>query len=405
VTASGRRIAILGAGILGSCLALMLARRGHAVTLFDKESGPVACASRWNEGKIHLGYLYGADPTLRTARHILPGSLRFAPLISQLLDTDLAPHTTSTDDIYLVHRNSVADPASLADTFARVDALVRAEPSARDYLADVTSARARALSPAELATLTTSGDIVVGFEVPERSVNTQWLADRLAAALHGEPRIMLRLDTTITAARPIEGVDGSWRVVGEGVDEPFDLVINALWDGRLAIDRTAGIEPAPGWSHRYRLCIFARTTRDVTTRSALVAVGPFGDVKNYNGRDFYISWYPVGLRAESGEISLPEPPPLDAMAEQRFIADVRAGVVRLMPGVEQVFEAAETLKVRGGFVFAQERGSLSDPGSSIHRRDRFGIQRAGNYISVDTGKYSTAPWLAEQVADLIGGDR
>src|SRR5690349_21759033 len=105
----------------------MLARRGDEVTLFDRRSQPVAAASRWNEGKIHLGYLYGADPGLGTARHMLPGSLQFASLVSDLLDTDLGGCTTSTDDLYLVHRNSVADPDALAATFARIDELVRAE--------------------------------------------------------------------------------------------------------------------------------------------------------------------------------------------------------------------------------------------------------------------------------------
>lgn len=398
------RIAVLGAGILGACLALILARRGLEVTVFDKADEAVACASRWNEGKIHLGYLYGADASLQTARHILPGSLRFAPLISELLDCDLDLHMTSTDDLYLVHSNSVVEAAALGNTFSRVDELLREHPGAGDYLVDVSSARSRRVSRAELAAVTGSEEIVAAFEVPERSVNTQWLADRLAAALREEQRISLRLGTTIGAALPVEGIDGRWRVTGEpGIGEPFDVVVNALWEGRLAIDRTAGIEPAPGWSHRYRLCIFARTRHAVGTRSAVVAVGPFGDVKNYNGRDFYISWYPVGLVAEGGDISLAAPPPIDGAAEQRFIADVGANITRLLPDVERVFEAAETLQVRGGFVFAQARGALDDRSATIHRRDRFGISRYGNYYSVDTGKYSTAPWLAERVAEMIGG--
>src|SRR4051795_4195108 len=28
---------------------------------------------------------------------------------------------------------------------------------------------------------------------------------------------------------------------------------------------------------------------------AIVCVGPFGDMKNYNNTDFYLSWYPTGL--------------------------------------------------------------------------------------------------------------
>jgi hypothetical protein len=32
-----------------------------------------------------------------------------------------------------------------------------------------------------------------------------------------------------------------------------------------------------------------------------------------------------------------------------------------------------------------------------------GIARRGAYVSVDTGKYSVAPWLALQIADMIAG--
>ena len=49
------RIAILGAGIMGGSLALFLARKGADITLFDKTAEPFSAASRWNEGKIHIG--------------------------------------------------------------------------------------------------------------------------------------------------------------------------------------------------------------------------------------------------------------------------------------------------------------------------------------------------------------
>ena len=47
------------------------------------------------------------------------------------------------------------------------------------------------------------------------------------------------------------------------------------------------------------------------------------------------------------------------------------------------------------------RGSRADPASTPYRRDRVGITRAGAYFSVDTGKYSIAPWLASEVANLL----
>jgi hypothetical protein len=39
----------------------------------------------------------------------------------------------------------------------------------------------------------------------------------------------------------------------------------------------------------------------------------------------------------------------------------------------------------------------------LHKRHRIGIHRRGAYVSVDTGKYSIAPWLARQLADEIAG--
>lgn len=399
------RVAILGAGIMGTSLALFLARRNIDVSLFDKEDAPVACASRWNEGKIHLGYLYGADPSMRTARHLMPGGLAFRRLISELLVADITRHTTREDDIYLVHRQSVVDTQALVSSFENVSALVRQHPDASDYLVDVSAARARLLSRGELQELTDSEQIVAGFLIPERSVHTGWVADGFCAALKSEPRIRLHTNVTIQQAGPVDSVEGEWRVRGTpNIDENFDVVVNALWNGRLEIDLTAGIKPEPVWSNRYRLCIFARTRSEVDIRSAIVAVGPFGDIKNYNGRDFYLSWYPVGLVAESNAVTLTKPPPLSEVGREKFIADVRAALGAIMPATLQVFEAAEELRVEGGFVFALGRGAIGDPSSTLHRRDRFGIRRLGNYFSVDTGKYSTAPWLAKRLEKEICGD-
>ncbi|MDV3223305.1 FAD-dependent oxidoreductase [Intrasporangium sp.] len=395
-----RRVAVLGAGIMGSSLAIYLARLGAAVTLVDRESAPMAGTSRWNEGKIHLGYLYGADSTLGTARHILPGGLAFRRLLSDLVAADVNEHATTRDDIYLVHEDSVVPLDVLGRQFTAVSDLIRAHPRADDYLTTLTAARAVPLTRSELDGLA-SGRIVGGFRVPERSVETQWVADAVVGAVAAESGVRFRGDTTVTS---VESTDTGVRVVGSPeLDEPFDAAVNALWAGRLEIDRTVGLFPSHSWSHRYRLCVFVRTRRPVDVPSALVAVGPFGDVKNYNGRDFYISWYPAGLVAEGRDVTLDVPEPLAGARRARFVADVRAGLGSCMPSIDRVFEEAAELTVAGGHVFARGGGSIGDPRSGLHRRDRFGVERAGAYFSVDTGKYSTAPWLAERLARTIMG--
>jgi glycine/D-amino acid oxidase-like deaminating enzyme len=403
---SRRRVAVLGAGIMGCSAAMQLARRGFDVTVFDREPAPLAAASRWNEGKIHLGYIYGADPTLATARHLLPGGLAFADLLRELIDADLDAHVTTDDDIYLVHRDSVVGPEVLRPKFDRITELVREHPDASRYLVDLSDARAEEIDPEALSTIA-GADIVAGFRVPERSIDTQWVADRLAAAAAATPGLAFQLNTVVVGVEELSDTE-RWRVSvldgdGDLHHDEFDIVVNALWNGRLTIDVTAGVIPEPPWTHRYRQCVFLRTRTLSDLPSALVAVGPFGDVKNYNGRDFYVSWYPVGLAAEGSDLALAAPPLPAGEAADAFIVRVRSALEPLMPGIGRVFEDAESTVVHGGFVFALGAGALDDPRSDLHRRDRYGVQRRGTYFSVDTGKYSTAPWLAAQLATEIAG--
>jgi hypothetical protein len=245
--------------------------------------------------------------------------------------------------------------------------------------------------------------IVTGFRVPERSISTTWIAQRCLDALYAAPRIELAMSTHVHGVVAAEaGKRERWHVTTDGeADGCFDAVVNALWAGRLAIDRSVGLASQPGWSHRFRVSLFVRTTRPIEADSAVVCTGPFGDIKNYNGRDFYLSWYPVGLMAEGHDVLPPDVPSLSAAARQQIVADVGNALGELIPGTRTILENAESVEVLGGWVFAQGRGSLADPASSLHRRDRFGIVECGSYLSVDTGKYSTAPWLAMQIAERL----
>lgn len=394
------RIAVLGAGIMGCSLALYLARRGAQVTLFDMAAQPCTAASRWNEGKIHLGYLYSADPSLRTAVHLLQGALLFRPLVEDLLSTSLDPVITQGDDFYLCHRQSVVSPDAMASYMQQVDAQVRAHPDARHYLANASQAHTWRLTATELNTLTDSPDILAGFRVPERSVQTTWIADRFAAAVAAEPRIEVRMNTRVTAAHPLtENLEGAWQVETlEGRAGHYDKVVNALWQGRMEIDATAGLPPVGVWTNRYRQSLFLRTREPVTTPCVIVATGPFGDIKNYNDRDFYLSWYPDGLRTESSTVTPPDFSSLEMPAHSLLKASIFEHLEALLPWVARLRENDERIDIEGGWVFATGSGQLSNPAATLHRRSEYGVVHRGGYISVDTGKYSTAPWVARAVA-------
>ena len=398
------RIAVLGAGIMGSSTALFLARRGAKVTLFDAADTPFSAASRWNEGKIHLGYIYNADPTLQTLHRVLPGGLVFKPLLEDLVGCSIDPVITPTDDIYLCHRESVVEPDMMRHYFQQVDRIVRQHPDAGKYLVDASDSQTTMLSPSQLASISNSPDIIAGFRIPERSVETTWIANRFIDALSSEKQIEQIMGRRVTAVQPesAQAINKNWYVKSSNCrNGPYDFVINALWEGRLAIDTTAGLPPTGSWSNRFRRSLFIHTSEPVDMPSAIIATGPYGDIKNFNNRDFYISWYPAGMMKYSTEISPPIMPPLDETTELEISNKILDKLEEFLPNIIQLRKRIDRMRLEGGWVFAAGQGMLSDIKSTLHRRSDFGIVTMGTYLSIDTGKYSTAPWLAHKVADHI----
>jgi glycine/D-amino acid oxidase-like deaminating enzyme len=400
------RVAVLGAGMLGSCTALELARRGRRVTLIDCAHDVMQRASRWNEGKIHLGFLYPAAPSLTTAERLIPGGLAFTGLVERMTGRRL-DGLTSGDDTYLVHRNSVVDAnayAAYASTIATmIDDAARANKNDR-YLRPLRGASVHRLSASELADVTSSDEIVAGFRVPERSVSTVPVADAIAAAVREEKLIEVRTGVTVCAVQRRD--DHRFDVVAEQTDglDRFDSVVNALWDGRLEVDATMGVSPPAPWSHRFRAAIYA-TAGASMVRSATVCTGPFGDVKQYADGRAYLSWYNAGLLAEGNDVS---PPRVEGGLSTSRLDRVRdetlASLTRFFPELAKLSASAESLEVRAGWVYAIGQGSLADRASALHRRDQFVLTADRGFISVDTGKYSVAPWLATRVASLIADE-
>lgn len=400
-----RRIAVLGGGILGVCTALELARRGESVSLIEGNSDLMQGASRWNEGKIHLGYLYAADTELATAERLIPGGLAFSPLVERHIGRALDDFCT-IDDTYMVHRQSVVDADSFAGYVARV-AQMASEIAARTgatYLSDLSPGVVRRLSPNELAQITCSDKVVAGFRVNEVSVSTVPIADLLVEAVRSEARIDVHVDTWVESVCRRD--DARMEIAVRGERDPglgsFDVVVNALWEGRPAVDAKLGIVPEAPWSHRFRAAVFGRDDAPLVP-SAVLATGPFGDVKRYRDGRVYLSWYPVGLLAQGHDIEPPrECVHLTSDRKDRIRREMLAALVEYFPTLATV-ATNQSLEVRGGWVYAIGQGSLADRASTLHRRDRFAMTVDRGYISIDTAKYSIAPWLAELTAQLIVG--
>jgi len=386
-----RRIAILGAGMLGTILAILLGRQGVNVTVFEAAERPLDRAGRWNEGKIHLGYTYAADRSLETAQKLIPGGIAFQRIVEDLIDGSIESHLTTGDDVFLTHTKSAIDAEAMSHHFNAVWALLsQVQDGAR---------RPSRLTRLELTDITRNADIVAGFRIPERSIDSNWLADRLVARLIASDRVELVCNCPVRALSQ----DGrNFRIVTSGGDfSGFDTVVNALWEGQSRIDNDMG-RPVQPLSYRYRVAVFAKAP-GARLDNTLIMTGPFGDTKNYDGEHLYLSWYPAGLLLDRHQEHAPPAPELNDAMEADIGRNVLAGLGVYFPAVLDIPRIAERQVVRGGWIVAHGEGTLSDPNSPLHRRDQFGISRHGSYYSVQTGKFSVAPWLASKLADGLLG--
>ncbi len=405
-------VAVLGAGIMGSSVSLLLAQHGIRVVLIDQAPEPFCGARRWNEGKIHLGYLYGADPTLATAKKLLPGGLAFRRLVQEMVGAPI-PETcvTSHDDTYLVHRNSVAGFDQAFSVAVSVADLGLEHPDASGHFVRLEDHRPRRLTDGELADISGSPDVVGGFAAPERSVSTSVVADLFVKAVAAEHHIEQLMNRRVLSVVPNHRTGAPWRVRPladrQEIDlGPFDAVVNALWKGRGVVDAGLGISRATTWTDRYRLSLFATVSEPVDLASVVICVGPFGDVKNYDGIHLYLSWYDAGLQVTSHTVRPPPPPVLDSSGRDAVAAPTLEALGAIIPGVRGLHTRLASVDVRGGWVHSAGSGSLHDASSGLHRRDNIGLVWKDTYFSIDTGKYSIAPWLSVEVAlavcDAVG---
>jgi glycine/D-amino acid oxidase-like deaminating enzyme len=412
------RVWIVGAGLQGCAIALELAHRGQAVVLLDQDPLPMNRASLRNEGKIHLGLIYAADESGATARIQLRGALAFLPLLARWLGQEAADALPlSTPFAYLVARDSVLAPAELARHFDRLQALYE------HWCAEHPEARYLGQRPARLAWPAARSEheglaLAPGeslFSTAERAIDTDALASAVRAAVLAHPLIDWRPGRRVSRfARQSGGVSVHGQVLGSSgeVQATFESharqVVNATWEQRLGLDASMGMPPAPGWLHRLKYRVIVRLPAGWERLSSVTMVlGRYGDVVMRPNGTAFVSWYPEGLRGWSEALV----PPADwdgpcrgrvpSPQAQALAAAILHAADRWYPGLSR----AEVLTVDAGAIFAYGRQDVDQRGSGLHARALNGPSGDARYLSVDSGKLTTAPWYAMQAADVLTGQQ
>ncbi len=404
----GKSVAVIGGGIQGLCVSLALAQRGCKVDLFEENACLISEASLWNEGKIHLGFVFGNDPTSQTAAFLMKGSLRFNELLGRWCGGTLSESEISTPFRYAVHRGSLLSPEQVAAHFSSIQSLIEQydEDQRRAYFGFSDKRIFRRLDDTETARNFDTGRVAAAFETGERSVDPQAVARRLTQAVMAEAGITVLLGQRVdSCTQDDKGTPSITLAADPGRQHSYDAVVNATWRDRLRLDATFGWKPDRPWLFRYKVALHTQSlcdTDDPRLPSTTFVLGPYGDIVNFGKGRYYLSWYPTGCIA-STQALVPSNPLLGLCENDRakLEIDIIKGLTQLVPACADLDLRAARTKLGGGQIFAWGQGDIDDPQSQLHQRFDIGPRSAGRYHSVDTGKYCMAPLFAEQVAERI----
>ena len=401
-------VAVLGAGLQGAGIALELALRGVRVALVDQDPRAFNRASLRNEGKIHLGFIYANDRSMKTAFLQLEGALQFRRVLARWTGPGDDWLVQSTPFHYLVAHDSVVAPDQLAEHYAAVErqCLERlAQDPELDYLGERPESIVRPLDESEIAAYFDPKRCVAGFATAERAVDTAVLASAIRAALAEADGItFLPSHTARTIFEEhdgfhVQGVSpaGAWIIRA-------DQVVNATWERRAALDRQIGIPPPDQLLHRLKFRVIGRLPAELHgAPSVSMVLGRYGDIVVRPDGTAYLSWYPAGLRGWTDDLEPPESwnaacrgevPPSQA---REIASQIRAGFADWYPATAG-FEATH---VDAGAIVALGRSDVDDEGSGLHDRSSIGVTSYGRYHTVDPGKLTTAPLFAIEAADRV----
>lgn len=404
-----KRIAIIGGGLAGCLTALVLARRGLHCEIFEKNKHELFEASYFNEGKVHLGFLYAKDFTGETHRLMSRGAASFRTIVDELTGFDTV-EALSTPFLYAVHRDSLVSPEQFAAHLSRCTEefahSLRLKNTAGGYVDGRRKVTYELLDKSEWVSDLDQSLFSAVFQTDEFGVDPRILAAAVSRAVRENSRVTLHTSSRVERVlnsphRRLSLVNAEDETMGDGY---FDIVVNSSWADLLRIDKSMGIPLPVDWSYRFKLA--NRVFRPVSAEdlsSVTVVLGAFGDIVNYGKEGgVFLSWYPSGRLLMTDDVDLADWNGED-FRSQRTSAyeDSRRIWESMSKKVRDLNLNLSEVDSRGGMILATGRLDVDDPTSLLHSRVQIGLKTRGHYISFNTGKYTVAPLMATKAADMV----
>jgi hypothetical protein len=401
---------VIGSGLMGSGVALELAKRGKSSLLVDQDPEIMNRASLRNEGKIHLGLIYAADKSLRTGIDQLSGALSFFRILESWVGDKIDEIEISSPFIYLVAKDSLLKGEELASYYRSLQEYFDDQfkkKNLNSYLGKKLDHLYKRLSLQSANHLFETRGIESVFQTSERAINTDYLKKVISAAIQSDPAIEWCGNTKVIN---IESHENSYLITcfkkdtNEEIKISAKKVFNASWDQRLKLDSTLGIKPIDGWLHRLKYRVLVKTPRDMNLQSATMVLGSYGDVV-IRDQSSYLSWYPVCMKGWSHDLSPPKiwEDVCKGSLTGQYANNLAQQTIKKIASWYPAISDVEILSVDAGVIFAHGQLDVNHIDSELHQRTTVGINRQNNFFSINSGKLTTAPLFAIKTVDMAFG--
>jgi hypothetical protein len=363
------------------------------------------------EGRIHLGLIYALDRDFATGARMAADAMSFASIIERLIGRKLDWRAMcSTPSRYLVHAQSHLSADEIMAHFQRIEGAVHLamREEGLSYLGQRIQSVARRV---EIPEGLCRKSIKACFETAELCLDQEAMRDTLAAAITEMPKIEVSLGLSVAHIEQVKA--GNWAVTcldGTGHAETLaaSLVVNCLWEERAIFDRKAGLDDDRTESMRLKFSLKVRTNAVIDSLgSFLIVHGAFGSMVTIPGTsDAFLSWYTASLHGLLPVQKLPES--WEVICAGRIDPDLAQMVWQQnLKGFSQIIPelgTPELTLIKAGVILAKGLRDIDRMDSAFHRRDDPPIRMHDRYISVSTGKYTSAPRNTAILERLLFGD-
>ena len=398
----------MGSGIQGLCAAFALHVNGYDVQIIEKANEVFSRTSLHQEGRVHMGFTYALDRTGETGNMMMHSALNFSGAMEKWLGYIDWSSMLLDKGYYLIHKQesllSAQEVISYYDNLQHIYTQLTENDPNLSYFGQRPKKIFHVLD--DLPKGVSDDHVARAILTEERIIEMFKFKDILIENIN-KRKITVSTNSEVFA---VKKMDRTFKVLvkdSSAIEREYesDIVVNCLWNNRIKLDKTIGIETVGDPLYRFKVGLFGKI--DNPLPNCTIISGAFGNVSPRMDGDYaYISWHVDSMRGMTTDGTTPDE------WEEYFTKDpeqelqsewVKRAIANMAEFVPQAIELKPT-KLLPGIICSTGKTDIHDKQSRVHMRaEQMGIYQMGNYFSINTGKFSSAPLLADELIQRLSG--